>query len=510
MQLQALSTPLQGLTASRPQTASSSSPEAAGPRDGFSAGATSEPIFARPQVATAAAEEAKAPSKPDPTALGEKQFADSFGRVKHLALMISPYSGGKARQQILSGYKQMFTKMEPDTKFTIVCENNRDKADVEKALADSGAPNPERVQILQPNVGGLTVWARDMMVPLQLTESDTHVALLAQQPLHDWHDNDKRVPKAICDANPNIILHDDKRLVTDGGDTMSTTKDSFVGNYSMTATAEKVARDADADPKYRAEIIANFEARTGKTVVDGGGRIELPQNFRATETDYQLVGNANYEPKRLGPNQADMSEVCRAQAVSLFESVLGKPVTTMGVDNPATQHIEEPASDHMDMGMTPVDDNTIFVGDPGLAKKIISKMSDAEIADAEAKLSEAAGKEVRLTGRNRDNQEDFDNYARQVGEKGYNVVRMPHLEPGYSSSYITYNNCLMERFTKEDGTDVRRVFLPVYDIPKLDNAAMDIWKENGFEVIPMPLGALSQRWGALRCISNWLDRSPHG
>ena len=39
---------------------------------------------------------------------------------------------------------------------------------------------------------------------------------------------------------------------------------------------------------------------------------------------------------------------------------------------------------------------------------------------------------------------------------------------------------------------------------------MDIWKENGFEVVPMPLGALSQRWGALRCISNWLDRSPHG
>jgi len=509
MQLQALSTPLHGLTASRQQPASSS-PEAAGPRDGFAASRASEPIFARPQLAAPATEEAKPTTKPDPTALGEKQFADSFGRVKHLALMISPYSGGRARQQILSGYKQLFTKMEPDTKFTIVCETSRDVSDVQKALADSGAPNPERVQILKPNVGSLTVWARDMMVPLQLTESDTHVALLAQQPLHDWHDNDKRVPKAICDANPNIILHDDKRLVTDGGDTMSTTKDSFVGNYSMTATAEKVARDADADPKYRAEIIANFEARTGKQVVDGGGRIELPQNFRATETEYQLIDNTRFEPKRLGPNQADMAEVCRSQAVSLFESVLGKPVTTMGVDDPATQHVEEPASDHMDMGMTPIDDQTMFVGSPALAKQIIGKMSAEEIADAEAKLSEAAGHEVRLTGRNRDNQEDFDAYAKTVSEKGYNVVRVPHLEPGYSSSYITYNNCLMERFTKEDGTDVRRVFLPVYDIPKLDNAAIGTWQENGYEVIPMPLGALSQRWGALRCISNWLDRDPHG
>ena len=55
MQLQALSTPLHGLTASRPQTASSS-PEAAAPRDGFSAGTASEPIFARPQLATAATE----------------------------------------------------------------------------------------------------------------------------------------------------------------------------------------------------------------------------------------------------------------------------------------------------------------------------------------------------------------------------------------------------------------------------------------------------------------------
>lgn len=57
---------------------------------------------------------------------------------------------------------------------------------------------------------------------------------------------------------------------------------------------------------------------------------------------------------------------------------------------------------------------------------------------------------------------------------------------------------------------MRRVFLPVYDIPKLDEFATKTWNSQGFEVIPMPLGALSQSWGALRCTTNWLERSPQG
>ena len=168
-------------------------------------------------------------------------------------------------------------------------------------------------------------------------------------------------------------------------------------------------------------------------------------------------------------------------SVRLFEQQFGKPVTIMGRDNPATPgHTEEPATDHMDMGMTPVDDHTYFVGDPSLYGE--------------------------PTGRNRDNQQDFDQYAQTLKDKGYNVLRVPHHEPqAPGEPYITYNNCLMERFEK-DGHEVRRVFLPVYGQAS-DETAIKTWESQNFEVIPMPLDQLSSRWGALRCISNWLDRS---
>ncbi len=83
---------------------------------------------------------------------------------------------------------------------------------------------------------------------------------------------------------------------------------------------------------------------------------------------------------------------------------------------------------------------------------------------------------------------------------------LPHHEPAQSGDpYITYNNCLMERFEK-DGHEYRRVFLPVYGQPS-DDVAIKTWESQNFEVVPMPLDQLSSRWGALRCISNWLDRS---
>ncbi len=73
-------------------------------------------------------------------------------------------------------------------------------------------------------------------------------------------------------------------------------------------------------------------------------------------------------------------------------------------------------------------------------------------------------------------------------------------------TWVTYNNCLMESYQKEDGTQVRRVFLPEYGLPKLDQAAEEVYKARGFEVVPLQLSALTAMRGAIRCISNVYDR----
>lgn len=477
------------------------------PSDSFQVGSSKENNPTPPPV-----------SSHNPQELGEKQFADSYGRVKHLALMLSSYASGDTRRQMLGAYQTLFTRMEPDTKFTIAVGSSRDRKDVEDMIKKANVPNPERIEFVDPQAGSLTVWARDMMVPLQLTGDPSRTALLEQTPLHNWHDNDSAVPGAICSANPQILLDQDKRIVTDGGDVQANTKESFVGYYSLAATAKQLAGRVESDPELKAKFVADFEQRSGKQVVDAHKGVTFPFQMVERETDnpealqWALVENPKFKAAPLGHNQVTSAQMYEEEARKLFEEKFGKPVTVLGKDDPTTPHAEEPATDHMDMGCTPIDDNTFLVGDPGLAKQIVGKMSYKELDDAERILSKSAGKPVRLPragDRNRDCQEDFDAYAKTLTDKGYNVVRVPHAEPGMSRSYISYNNCLMERFTREDGTDVRRVFLPVYGIPKLDEAATKIWESQNFEVIPMELGALSQRWGALRCVSNWLDRSPH-
>lgn len=459
------------------------------------------------------------PLSNNPLELGERQFADSYGRVTNLALMLSSYASGTARKQMLDAYKTLFTRMEPDTKFTIAVGSARDRQDIERAMAECNCPNPERIQFVDPDAGSLTVWARDMMVPLQLDKDPNRTALLGQTPLHNWHDNDTAVPPAICAQNPSILLDDDKSLVTDGGDVMSNNHHSLVGYYSLSATAERLAKSVEADPEMKEKFIADFEARTGKRVV-GAQQRETVFPYQQQMIDvgdsgalpWTLVENPKFRDRPLGPNEIRADQMYEQVAQDMFSKKFGKPVIVMGKDDPTTTHHEEPATDHMDMGCTPIDDNTFFVGDPNLAKSLVAKMSPEEIRDAERILSESAGQPVRLPrpgDRNRDNQQDFDAYEKTLKEQGYNVVRLPHAEPGISRSYISYNNCLMERFEREDGSKVRRVFLPVYGIPKLDDYAIKTWESQDFEVIPMPLGGLSQRWGALRCVSNWLDRSPH-
>jgi hypothetical protein len=454
-----------------------------------------------------------------------KQYADSYGQIKHLALMISSsYAGGNIRKQMLDAYKVLFQNMEPDTKFSMVVETDRDRKDVEKAMKESGMQNPERVQFIKPDAAGLTVWARDMMIGMYDQNNPDQQVLLNQTMLHNWHADDVKVPKAITDANPNILLDVEPRIRTDGGDTVSNTKESFWGYYSVAATAQNLAHSVRSSPGMKDKVIEFYENNFNTRVEQAKSDEEIfPFKFVPVEypreihrNNFKMVENPSYremEPKRGTVSEGQMYEDL---AMKLAEQQFGKPIVPMGKDDPATQHKEEPASDHLDMSFTPVDDKTIFVGDPKLFKELLSSMNKEELQHAEKTFSEIAGRKIDLKSyiedsRNRDNPEDFAAYVKTATEKGYDVKRMPHSEPSFGTPYISYNNCLMERFDKNgDGNEYRRVFLPTFGIPKIDNYAINNFKSEGFEVFPMELGALSARWGAIRCISNWLERSPQG
>ncbi len=204
------------------------------------------------------------------------------------------------------------------------------------------------------------------------------------------------------------------------------------------------------------------------------------------------------------------------QAFKYFENKYDNKIVVLGADNPATPTKERPATFHVDMGTTPIDGNQVLVGDPSAAIAIINSMTPQERAAHNRSLNEQLGLPAGYdsmgelvkenTVKTPDLQHQFDDNARVIGNEGFEIGRLPYLQGPPRMSWVTYNNCLMESYKKPDGTAVRRVFLPVYDLPKLDQAAMEVYKEKGFEVVPLKLAAVTAMRGAIRCISNVYGR----
>jgi len=460
----------------------------------------------------------------DSRVLDEKTvaFPDNYGRVKHLALQLSNYAYGSIRSDMLNAYKVLFTEMEPDTKFTVVCGSAKDQKDVEKVIKDFNVPNPERIDFIKPEGLNLTVWARDQMISMYFPDGDgSKTALTNQSMLHDWHGDDEAVPQYIAAKHPSIVLDKERRIRTDGGEVVSNRGETFVGAFSIIATAKKLKELASKDSDFANQIKDYAEKEMGMEVKLSELENPLPYDMIPKkelsfdhEQPYFLAENPLYKNERVKAGQATEGDMWIKVAKDLFERQFGQKVTPMGLDDPSTPRVEGPANDHLDMGLTPLDEGTMAVGDPSLAKRVFEQMTSERRKEVAALLSEASGTRVMpedlLGARGYPNQQqDFNAYATSLEKGGYKVIRMPYAEPGWGTPNISYNNCLMERFHKEDGTEVKRIFLPVYGIKELDSLAISNYEKEGFEVRPMPLANIATRKGALRCMSQWLVREQH-
>lgn len=188
------------------------------------------------------------PSVDDTRMLGNTRILpDNFGRMKHLALQISDYVGSSMRREVLDAYKSLFLHMEPDTKFTMVVGSDRDRKDIEKVMKDNNVPNPDSIQFIQPPLSH-TVWARDEMIGMYFPNDDSKTALLNQTTFHSWHNDDTLVPPYIADKYPSIVLDREPRIVTDGGEVVSTKNETFVGNFSIAETVAKLKGLGRKDP----------------------------------------------------------------------------------------------------------------------------------------------------------------------------------------------------------------------------------------------------------------------
>ncbi|MCO6435749.1 MAG: hypothetical protein J5J06_01525 [Phycisphaerae bacterium] len=161
---------------------------------------------------------------------------------------------------------------------------------------------------------------------------------------------------------------------------------------------------------------------------------------------------------------------------------------------------------HVDMYLTPIDDTTVLVGSVTAAADIlresgegylIGAAEDAEECGPLGSIGDACLSDIVETS--------LDDVAEQVRGLGYRVIRSPVVPDVPDDWMLTYNNVVLER---RNGR--RYAIVPVYNVPSLDNAAVDLYRSLGFDVHAVDVSGIYRLGGALRCVTNVARRTRVG
>jgi hypothetical protein len=404
--------------------------------------------------------------------IGGLLFPDSDGKIEHMAFQLGNVEFDKPLPQetqngLLGVWGQLFTHMHPETEFTIVCADKQGEQAVAQ-LVDKTGIEPQRVTILPAeSQQGMSIWIRDSMLPVK--DTDGHSKLLIQDRTYWPGPEDNLVAPMLDLQHPQITSQAHPALRIDGGNVLSNNRHTIVGNDSMNHTRDRL-RELSQDPQKKVEIERFYTENTG-----------------------------------LPPSEAMWQDLPRL----VFESEFGRDVLVVARDR------EQPAF-HIDMTLTPVGDHKFLVGDPGLAIRLLQELPPEQRAEVNRTMALQAGitsgedlvEKLIQANNTPEKQADYDATARELSDAGYEIERMPALmglRTTWSVPYLTYNNCMMESYT-ENGAEVRKVYLPQYGCAPLDQAAEKIYRANGFEVVPLDMGAISKLEGAIRCSSYALER----
>jgi len=148
-------------------------------------------------------------------------------------------------------------------------------------------------------------------------------------------------------------------------------------------------------------------------------------------------------------------------------------------------HLHGVPDHHIGMFAAPLDDHTVVVGDPSMARGLWSK------ADADALGAADFSPQVARM---------FTRAAAQFQAAGFRVIRAPlvYFAP---QEYLTYTNAVFET---RGGS--RIVYMPSYDIPDIDALGRAAYESAGWEVRPIPVRTLYRYRGTIGCLINVLER----
>jgi len=277
-----------------------------------------------------------------------------------------------------------------------------------------------------------------------------------------------------------------------------------------------------ADDRLMADVIA----REGGYKVQPSGLLFEGGNIVSDE-EHILIG-AN----TIRHNAVEL-DVPEAEVVLRFEEELGRRVLVVG---PFPQPIA-----HIDMAITPLGDQRIAVADSAAGAAIAERALKADPAsvaafekwceehffgnraihelngaDGPLTAPRVAGRTAEMIAKSREVAPLLDGVAAALARYGYRVERVPLLFGGPEAEpeaddtermraaypMLTYNNVMVEA----DAAG-RRVYLPRYGWPAMDDAAREAWTALGFTVRPIDGLTISSMYGgALRCSLKVLAR----
>lgn len=157
---------------------------------------------------------------------------------------------------------------------------------------------------------------------------------------------------------------------------------------------------------------------------------------------------------------------------------------------------------HVDMFISVVGDRQIVLASPRLAADV---MATADAASRKAlddrllitpNMAEPRGPDYTAA-----RAAIFDAINQRIQNAGYHVTCIPYADSRNGDFVVTYNNVLQEMI---DGRHV--VYMPVYDIPALDDAATRVYQSLGMTVKPIRISPISHLLGAIRCMANVVER----
>jgi len=397
--------------------------------------------------------------------LAQQQRLDSLRKFEKVE--IASNTEGRIKEVILqrdgSWFDEAFISFmqsHPKVSITMVVPSNDNKEDFVKKMENANIPISRcRFIVMGENDTDISVWARDSYVMVKAPDGKNAVMEPRGRTRYPGLSDRNVADRIVATTGERLIT---SPLVFDGGDLRVSGENLFVGAITI---IQNIPKGKLATPDNVQQVVEKFQKQFGKKVIVVGFTQEI-----------DAQGNAG---GYLAPLQT-------------------------------TAEKAEPVF-HLDLYFTPLNNNTIAIGDPALTKKVLKSMGKSIFSKREAELSGkgtlAEGLKImealkRFKGSKGSlpNQRQLDQVASDMKAKGFNVIRVPYFQDG--DYPMSYNNVLVENF-KDGNEQVTQVSLPQYGIPELDKIAIKVYQKAGIKVIPID-GLLPgiYQMGALDCLTS--------